>query len=524
VIGELDIATRAASNPQLYNAAKSKDRASFASSDALNAVSSAHSHTKDDLALVDATITTDLTNQDPDENNHHSEPLPNETHPTTPSSTHHSHTTVPPNPPPTSAPTPTATTPAPTTTPSDTTSDPKLLNERIAFLKRKRDAQHDSQDDLPSKESISSVSSASRSSDAVPIVSQSSLPSASPSTQSAEIGGVSISAHSQGSVSMDDQIASLPSAFANEAGDHEPSTLVAPAPALPPHESPSETRQDLSSIEPPPLPSVDSTNPGVLLSSVDASAWLTQGPTEPNAWTDEDPTFEVMIETLEVDELRMVEVLSAVKRMFWSKLRDLSSQCSNENVIAFLHSLDLSPIRMTLRETAQQVVDEIAEVYAQKLDEIADARQLDLASRVPYILDQERRDRITSDIRTPFREFVERLERLDQARDGMLLLLNDQISAQLSRQKPLLSASLLHKLQRVEEPRSIETAWALWLEALKRAMTLYQAEAPDETTQIVLALEQFISQFEPTYSAILNRILEIWTDKLLPPLEALIDA
>ena len=55
-------------------------------------------------------------------------------------------------------------------------------------------------------------------------------------------------------------------------------------------------------------------------------------------------------------------------------------------------------------------------------------------------------------------------------------------------------------------------------------MTLYQAEAPDETTQIVLALEQFISQFEPTYSAILNRILEIWTDKLLPPLEALIDA
>ncbi len=231
-----------------------------------------------------------------------------------------------------------------------------------------------------------------------------------------------------------------------------------------------------------------------------------------------------MIESLEVDELRMVEVLSAVKRMFWSKLRDLSSQCSNENVIAFLHSLDLSPIRMTLRETAQQVVEEIAEVYAQKLDEIADARQLDVASRVPYILDPERRDRIASDIRTPFREFVERLERLDQARDSMLLLLNDQISAQLSRQKPLLSASLLHKLQRAEEPRSIETAWALWLEALKRAMTLYQAEAPEETAQMVLALEQFISQFEPTYSAILNRILEIWTDKLLPPLEALIDA
>ncbi len=395
--------------------------------------------------------------------------------------------------------------------------EPKNLNERLAFLKRKRDAQQDAQDAMPSD------ASSLPSSGGVSGSSQSSLSSAPYAAQSEEIGGVSISAQSGGSGSLDEQIASLPSAFGSDANEHEPSTLIAPAPVLPPQEPSSETRQDLSSVEVPLHSSVDSTNPGLFLESTGQDVWLGQWIGEESQWSDEDPTFEVMIETLEVDELRMVEVLSAVKQMFWSKLRDLSRQCSNENVIAFLHSLDLSSIRMAIRETAQEVAEEIGEVYAQKLDELADARQLDMASRMKYILEQEHRDRIAGDIRTPFREFVERLERLDQARDSMLFLLNDQISAQLSRQKPLLSNALLEKLNQAEEPRGIELAWGLWLEALKRAMALYQAEAPEETAQLSLALEQFISQFDPTYSAILNRILEIWTDKLLPPLEALID-
>ncbi|MCB9637740.1 MAG: Lrp/AsnC ligand binding domain-containing protein [Myxococcales bacterium] len=313
---------------------------------------------------------------------------------------------------------------------------------------------------------------------------------------------LSESTHSAGS--LDEQLDSLPSHQGDDVDDQEPGTLVASAPQVP-AQGPA---------------SVDSTNPGTPLSAL-RSVWLHEPLQKIDEETDEDPTFEVMIETLEVDELRMVEVLGTVKRMFWSKLRDLSRQCSNENVIAFLHSLDLSPVRMAIRETSQEVVEAIADVYAQRLDEVADARQLDVSVQVQYILDQERRERILGDIRTPFREFVERLERLDQARDEMLLLLNDQISAQLSQQKPLLAAELLGKLGSFEEPGGIEMAWSLWLEALKRAMTLYQEEAPEESAQLVEAMEQFISQFEPTYSAILNRILEIWTDKLLPPLEDL---
>ena len=315
--------------------------------------------------------------------------------------------------------------------------------------------------------------------------------------------------------SLESQIAALPSAHPS-AEEDEPATLVSrlasPSKAKADAESPSETRQD--------LPSVDSTHPGLRVEALVDRYWLNRTLSDEEK-QDSDPAFEELVETLETEELQMFEVLSTVKRMFWSPLRDLARGCSNENIIAFLHSVDVAPIRMAIRETAQEVVEAMADIYAQKLDEIADERNLDASIRVQYILDSERRERILGDIRNPFREFVERLERLDQARDEVLMLLNDQISAQLNKQRIMLSPSLLEYTQRVEEARGIEGAWQLWCDALKQGMALYTEEAPEETEQLLQSMEQFISQFEPTYGAILNRILEIWTDKLIPPLEAL---
>jgi hypothetical protein len=236
---------------------------------------------------------------------------------------------------------------------------------------------------------------------------------------------------------------------------------------------------------------------------------------------DADIVFEDMVQSLEVEEFQVMEVLGTAKRMFWAPLKDTAQQTAFENIVAFLHSLDLSPIRRALMEMGKTISQDIGNVYSNHLDELTRNGDLTADEQALYHLSAVQKEHIQGDIRSPFREFIERLEQLDQAQEQILNLLHEHISTQLGRLPPLLDAELLDKLDQVEEAQGIEASWRVLLAAMQAGLAYYQNEAADEVAQLTDAMEQFISQFEPTYTALLNRVIEVWSDRLMPPLQAI---
>ena len=236
---------------------------------------------------------------------------------------------------------------------------------------------------------------------------------------------------------------------------------------------------------------------------------------------DADLIFEDVLQSLEGEEYKVVEILSHIKRLFWTPLQETLQGGKFENIVAFLHSINLTPIRRAIRETAQQTLTSISDIYGQELESVADETGLTDGEKQLYQLTGEREERLLGDLRMPFREFVERLEQLDTALDEMLNVLTEEVSAKIGHQRPLLALPIVEKIGSIEEATGIESSWNIVLEASRLGLTSYAAEAPDEVQAFEHAMEQFISQFGPTYSAILVRVLEIWSDRLMPPLKAI---
>lgn len=243
--------------------------------------------------------------------------------------------------------------------------------------------------------------------------------------------------------------------------------------------------------------------------------------TLPTIQEDTDLVFEEMVQSLEMDEFAVMEVLGTAKKMFWAPLRNTTLQVANENIVAFLHTLDLSLIRGAILEMGRTLSTDISSVYHSHLSNLESSGSLTSDERVLYDLNPSQQERILSDIRSPFREYVERLEQLDQAKEMLLHLLHEHISAQLGRLPPLLDSALKVRLDAMEEAQGIEQSWKALLEVMRAGLSYYKEEAQEEVEHLLDAMEQFLSQFEPTYTALLNRIIEVWSDRLMPPLQAI---
>lgn len=299
-----------------------------------------------------------------------------------------------------------------------------------------------------------------------------------------------------------------------------------------PAASPAATKQHTMEVAPSPTPEAPSspqpayeTTPGEVLES---TVHIKRPPEDqrallkalPFAIEDTDLVFEDMVQTLEIDEFAVMEVLGTAKRLFWNPLRNTTLQLAYENIIAYLHTIDLSPVRRAVPLVAKQVCADLVSVYEQQVEELLQGKDPTPEDQARYQLDPAQQERILGDIRSPFREYIERLEQLDQAQEEMLHVLHERISMQLGRLPPLLAPELKEQLDQMEDAQGIEGIWRVQLEVTRIGLAYYKDEAEQEINQLLNAMEQFLAQFEPTYTALLNRIIEVWSDHLMPSLKA----
>ncbi|MEM1009640.1 MAG: hypothetical protein AAGJ35_11615, partial [Myxococcota bacterium] len=268
-----------------------------------------------------------------------------------------------------------------------------------------------------------------------------------------------------------------------------------------------------------PIPSIRSLPSEPLSRLPQEPVWLQQIPAALQT-QDADPAFEEIVDALGSDELQIVEVLSTLKRSFWSPLKTLISSCNPHGIFPFATSLHIQSIQNSAQSTTTELVHSIVSIYSQKLEDISQIHALHEEVKQRYHLGEKRRERLFGDIQTPFREYTERLEALILVHQQFLTWMEEHEEL-LLQTKALLAPSLIDTLLLVEEPSGIEMAWKMWLEALKQAKQDQHLRNVKLYEQWTLCIEQFIVQFEPTYTAILHRILEVWMDKLLPPLKAL---
>jgi len=238
----------------------------------------------------------------------------------------------------------------------------------------------------------------------------------------------------------------------------------------------------------------------------------------PKEILDADLVLEDVMQSLEPEEFKMMEVLGNAKRMFWGPLKDVIPFEKSESLGEFLEYWNLSPIRLAIRETAHQLVAVIASIYHQELEEHAGSSSLPPAEIDALRLDSQRQANLLTIIRNPFREFIERLEQLDQAKDALLHSLKEDAALSEHREQTLFLQDIAKELEQLEEAQGIETIWSLLLDSIKKGMSGLSGEVAEEVEEMGRTMEAFSSQFEPTYSAILDRILEIWSEQLTPSL------
>ncbi|TNE52145.1 MAG: hypothetical protein EP343_01740 [Deltaproteobacteria bacterium] len=234
---------------------------------------------------------------------------------------------------------------------------------------------------------------------------------------------------------------------------------------------------------------------------------------------DADLVFEEIVQELEGDDFKIFEVLSTVRREFWAPLRAAFHDLEARSIKKVLQTLDLSPMRRSVRESIRDVGVSLFQTYEEYVNETAEFLGISDEQKSYLMLESKERELLLGELRSPFREYIERLESLDEARD----LLQEQIASLSASQRsrilsPLLSSAMKRRLEQHQEARGIEAAWRVLHEEIGRFASK-QTILKDEFQEFVLAMEQFLSQLEPTYSAILNRIVEVWGDRLVATLE-----
>jgi hypothetical protein len=217
-----------------------------------------------------------------------------------------------------------------------------------------------------------------------------------------------------------------------------------------------------------------------------------------------DPIFEELMQGLEDQEFQLCEVLSAVRRSFWEPVRTAFLQLDTRNLQKMLRSMDLSPMRRSIRDMVSDVGASLFATYHQLLEDLA--------------------ERGIAELRNPFREYVERLEHLDQNAECLILKIEQMpVSQRTKLLSPILPINLKRLLDQRTEARGIESAWRSLLACL-RDNALPPHAPVIEIEELQKAMEQFFSQLEPTYSVVLYRIIELWSDRLLSPIKHLFNA
>jgi hypothetical protein len=139
-------------------------------------------------------------------------------------------------------------------------------------------------------------------------------------------------------------------------------------------------------------------------------------------------------------------------------------------------------------------------------------------------LSDKERELLIAELRNPFREYVERLEHLDQNAECLILKIEQMpVSQRTKLLSPILPINLKRLLDQRTEARGIESAWRSLLACL-RDNALPPHAPVIEIEELQKAMEQFFSQLEPTYSVVLYRIIELWSDRLLSPIKHLFNA
>lgn len=234
---------------------------------------------------------------------------------------------------------------------------------------------------------------------------------------------------------------------------------------------------------------------------------------------DADLVFEEIVQELEGDDFKIFEVLSTIRREFWAPLRSAFQVLEARSLKKVLLTLDLAPMRRSIRESIRDVGVSLFQTYEAYVDETAASLGISDEQKSYLMLESKERELLLGELRSPFREYIERLEHLDEARD----FLQEQMAALSASQRsrllaPLLSSTTKRRLEQHQEAKGIEAAWRVLHEEIGK-FAGKQTVLTEEFGEFLDAMDQFLSQLEPTYTAILNRIVEVWSDRLVATLE-----
>ena len=141
-----------------------------------------------------------------------------------------------------------------------------------------------------------------------------------------------------------------------------------------------------------------------------------------------------------------------------------------------------------------------------------------------YQLNPKQREHAFATLRSPFREYIDRLEHFDLLLESTQEKMDEMTpSARKKMERSLCSQALEEQLKSFEQAQGLEKAWRCFQEKAQKNVAILDSSI-EEMDELMEAMEKFLSQLEPTYSAILYRVLDLWEEHLMGPVKPLLIA
>ncbi len=217
-----------------------------------------------------------------------------------------------------------------------------------------------------------------------------------------------------------------------------------------------------------------------------------------------DPVFEELVQSLADEELVLLEIFGPLKKFFWRPIEEVIERINFSTIPEVIQTLELQPIRKSIRILIEETFLKLSELYE---------RESSGSAEKPESFESL----VKIELKLPLREYIERLEQFDNSREKVLSFFSSLDVNSLSPWlKPLLSEELGAQLKSYTEAKGIEFAWKTLVRALESLGENSSLQLPESYEEFISDAQNFISQFEPTYSAFLSKVIELWADKLSP--------
>lgn len=236
---------------------------------------------------------------------------------------------------------------------------------------------------------------------------------------------------------------------------------------------------------------------------------------------DSDDVYEEIVLSLEGEEMRLMDALGTARRLFWSPLRDGFVSLELTQLLPLLRSIQFAPMRLAINDLVGDVIISMVRSYHGFLHELLEAKGLQASAFKELFITKKNHGALTLALRMPFREYISRLEQLDVSRDELLSSLEATGYLSSAGGSPLMSLDTQAALAQRQEAQGIEDAWRVTLDAIRER---HASDSYAELDDFLDSYEKFLDQLGFVYSAVLNRVLEVWNDHLVGPARETIES